>query len=134
MKYDAARAALIGLLDTTMTGAGPSTLVQYDNRVKVDMDSQTQPFVEAEVQFTDGVQASMGDAPLSRYTGALYLSVWTKESEGSKPGLVLLATLTDAFTMRSVGGVVTKAVRPLPAGREKGWYVQSIRVPFHFDD
>lgn len=134
MKFNDARAAIYSRLDTLMTASYASIPVRYENRLDVDLSAQVEPFLGVELIFNDGVQASLGRQIIVRYPGAIYLSVFTKQGEGIADALTLLASLADTFKTVTFSGVVCSAPRPLPARPHQGWYVHTLRVPFHFDD
>lgn len=134
MKFEDARAAIAGRLNTAMTTSYPAIKVQYENRLGVDLATQVEPYVDAQVKFSDGDQMNMSPTPGSRYRGGIYLSVCVKEGEGTAEAFVLLGFLADTFKTTRFSGVTTAAVVPLPGRGANGWYVETLRVPFWFDD
>lgn len=134
MTLDDARAAVAARLATAMTASYALVPVQYENLTQVDLAAQTKPFVSMEIIFNDGEQKSMGDKPVGRFSGAVWLGVWCKEGSGTKTALTLLSFLIQTFRAVSFGGVVCHMPVPVPAQTKLGWFVEAIRVPFYFDD
>lgn len=133
MNFEDARAAIYARLDTAWTAAHPTVPALYENRLAVDLAGRTDPFIACEILFNDGEQVSMEKTPVLRFFGAIYLSVWVKEKEGTKIALTYLGELSDLFKAASFGGVNTRAPRPLPGRPQDSWYVSTLRVPFWFD-
>lgn len=134
MTFEDARAAICGRLDNGMTTSHPATLVEYENRVQVDLAVQTAPYVSAELVYNDGDQVSMETNPGMRYSGSIWLGVHVKQGEGAAAATPFLQTLATLFKAKSFGGVVTRAPKPLPQRDHQGWVVYTLRIPFHFDD
>lgn len=134
MDFEDARAAIYSRLDEGMNATYPGTLVVYENRLNVDLSTQTAPFVAAEIHWNDGRQIGMEASPAARYEGAIYLAVYVKEYEGAAAALALLGYLAGLFKAKSFGGVNTRIARPLPGRPDRGWYAYTLRVPFWFDD
>lgn len=134
MKPNEARAAIYSALNTVMADAHPGIPVLYENRLNVDLNLQTEPFVACELVWNDGSQIGMGDTPGKRYMGAIWLATANKQGEGTAELLAVMTTLSDAFGIKTVGGVTCQAPRPLPGYLKDGWYFQPVRIPFYFDD
>ena len=134
MNFDQARAAVFGRMNTVFEVANPTVPVQYENRLTVDLATQEVPFVVCELAFGDGEQVNLGLTPQVRYRGAIYLSVWAKEGEGSTTALGLLSALATDFKPQALGSLYLQAARPMPGRTAQGWYVLTLRVPFYFDD
>jgi hypothetical protein len=133
--FEDARAAIVTQFKTYWDANHSTVPVQYENRDLVDIEKQTAPYVCCEVIFNDGFAASIGDTPMARYPGAVWLSVHTKEGEGTKLGNQWLGALADLFKAKMLGGLVyTGIARPVPARLFKGWYVQAVRIPFRVHD
>jgi len=133
MTFEGARAAIYGRLNTIWAAANPTVPVRYENRLLVDLATETDPFLACEVLFNDGEQISLGITPAHRVEGAIYLAVWVKEDTGTAVPLGLIDGLFDLFKTTAFGGVNTRAPRPLPGHDHKGWYITTLRVPFWFD-
>jgi hypothetical protein len=134
MKFDAARSAIYSRLDSAMNTNHPGVPVLYENRLNVDLALQSAPFVACEILFNDGEQVSMEISPVVRYRGSIWLAVAAKRGDGIKGQLTVLATLADTFKTVVFGGVTCHAPRPMPGFLKDGWYLESIRVPFYFND
>ncbi len=135
MTFDDARAAIFARVKATMdASAYAATPVEYENRRTVDLSTQTAPFAACEIHFNDGEQTDMGLNPGTRYRGAIWLAVGMKQGEGTASALKILAVLANGFKNVSFGGVTCRAPRPVPGALRNGWYYETIRVPFYFDD
>jgi hypothetical protein len=134
VNFEDCRTAVYTRLDTYMTASQSTVKVDYENRHKIDLSTQVNPFVSCEIVWNDGEQVSMSDTPRARFRGAIWLGVWTKEGSGTKVSNQLLKSLTDLFRTKSFSGVTTMMPIPVPARPADGWYVQTLRVPLYFDD
>lgn len=133
MNFESARVAVYSRLNTAWSASHPTMKVRYENNLTVDLNTEMAPFLTCELLFNDGAQLSLGSSPGVRYEGAIYLSVWAKESSGTSAALTRLGELALLFQMAAFGGVNTRAPRPLPGRVQAGWYVLTLRIPFWFD-
>ena len=134
MTYELARQAIYTRLNDAWTVDYPSVPIQWENRLRVDLFQQTAPFIGCEVLFDGAQQASIEYAPIHRYTGSIFLTVFVKEHEGSAVQNTYLTYLTDLFKSTTFGSVNTKAAVPLPPALFEGWWRKSVAVGFWFDD
>jgi len=134
VNFEDARAAIATRLDAGMTATYPAVPVVYENHTKVDLATQTAPYVRCDVVFNDGEQASIELTPLARYRGATYLAVYAKEGQGTKAVLQILAYLAGLFKSVKFSGVQSQVAVPMPGAEKDGWYYVAIRIPFWFDD
>jgi hypothetical protein len=134
VNFEDARSAIYARMDTIMASAYPSTKIEYENREQIDLAQQTADFVRLELLFTDGEQASIGDNPITRYRGAIYISVAARKGTGTKSAFTKLSVLAKGFDMVQFSSIQTLAPIPMPGGDNKDWYRVSVRVPFYFDD
>jgi hypothetical protein len=131
--FEDVRQAAVTKLKTYMDATYPTVIVDYENRLRVDLLQQTQPFLTFEVEFNDGEQASIENNPIHRYSGAFCMAVFVREQEGSALQNTYLQALSDQFKTTSFSGVNTRTAKPMPGEGWRGWWKKGIRVPFWFD-
>jgi len=134
MTFEDARAAIYGRLHTGWSANYAAVPVEYQNQDRIDMAIAAGPFLSCEILFNDGDQASIEEAPMTRYRGAIYLSSWVRAGGGAATGLGHTGYLAGLFKYKTFGGVNTLAPVPMPALRQDGWMGTPLRVPFWFDD
>lgn len=134
MNFEDARAATYTRLKTYWDVAHPTVPVEYENQDTIDLDQQTAPFLTCEIVYNDSEQIAMGTPGGHRHFGAIWLSFWVKQGQGTALQNTALKELQDLFGEKAFGGVNTRAARRVPSRPQKAWYVASLRVPFWIDD
>ena len=107
--------------------------VEYDNRGNIDMLSQRNPFLCAELMFTGGQQADLSNKPVHRITGMLVLTAKTREGAGSAGGYKLLEHFYPRLQHRVITNVRLSMAtfdRPRLVG---GWWGTSAILNFHIN-
>lgn len=128
------RQQLVGAVDVLQkTYEAGNLKVEYDNRDNIDMRTQRDPFLCAEVMFIGGQQADLSNKPVHRILGMLVLTAKTREGMGSAGGYKLLEHFYPNLQWRVIGNVrleVAEFSRPRLVG---GWWGFSAMIPFHIN-
>lgn len=107
--------------------------VEYDNRDNIDMLSQRDPFLCAEIMFIGGQQADLSNKPVHRIVGMLVLTAKTREGAGSAGGYNLLEHFYPNMQHKVIGNVrleMAEFSKPRLVG---GWWGVSAMLPFHIN-
>ena len=132
MDFEAARAAIFARIDAGWASNYPGEPVEYENRRTVDRNEALGPFLAVELVWAKPEQASLGTAPLVRYSGAIYCVVYVRPGSGSSVSLKRLGYLAGLLNTASFSGVQTQVAEPVPGQDLPGWYRHILRVPFYF--
>ena len=109
-------------------------VIEYDNRIIVDLKTQTNPFLDARVIFMDGEQVNLGVNPRTRFFGQLHLSAVVREGSGWKQARDLLDFFIPALAVQTLGGTVRMAgSRPAKQHPHLGWVYYPVLFPFEAD-
>jgi hypothetical protein len=132
MNYENARTALATLVTQALVDY-PNLKVFWDNSGPLDLSVVKDTCLEVDYYWDDAGQASLGDAPLVRTTGSVYLTIYAKAGTGTKSCLQLMDTLTDRLKFRNSEGLVTTVPRPGRRQERDGWQSQELHLPFRYD-
>lgn len=133
--FEAVRAAAFAKVAAVMSTAFAAVPVQYENRNLIDVEQQQLPWLSVELVWNDGEQATIEHEPITRYEGAIYLTVYTKRGNGTKLAQEVMGRLAREFKRMPSGTLFqTRAARPVPARTWEDWHLQTLRVPFYTDD
>jgi hypothetical protein len=105
-------------------------VVETDNRNSVDYSTQSNPFLQVDVNFIDGEQLDLSATPRTITYGQIILSAVTKDGAGSLQGLTLLDFAIPYFQMQDFPVVRTKAAEPQRSKLLRGWYYQPVLINF----
>jgi len=108
-------------------------VIEYDNRILVDTQTQVNPFLQVRVLILDGGQVDLSNDPLHRYIGQLHLAAVTKEGGGSAEANRLLEHFYPKLHKNSLGGVRTYMAKPSTPKPHLGWIYTPVLIPFWFD-
>ena len=134
MTLDDLRTSLVDAVEAAKTGApGGVPIIEYDNRILVDLQTQTLPFVDAKVRFMNGTQADLSNAPIHRIDGALIICAVTKVGAGSSAALLILDHFYKQLQRKQFGGARTYMSRLAPSYTFKGWEYFPAVIPFWAD-
>lgn len=129
MNLTQARDALIARLKTYWDTNHAAIPVVYDN-TPFDPDRLGNQFIECEVAFVQAKQIDLGAAPATRIAGFLYLTVYTKQGQGSRDALTLLDELSVLFSRVSLGNLQLETATPAGTSVNRGWFCTELKVPF----
>lgn len=135
MGLEATRQSIVTAVEAVKSGAPTSPLViEYDNRIVVDTQTQTLPFLVVNVVYFDGFQADLGDHPIQRIMGQIHIIAAVKEGSGSAKALALLDYFIPAIQRKSFGSVRTYMSKVAPMKPYLGWCYYPALIPFWFDE
>jgi hypothetical protein len=134
MSQEAARQAIVTAVEAAKTGAPvPSLVIEYDNRIIVDTQTQSAPFLRVEIKYLDSYQADISHSPIHRFEGYISLQAAVKDGSGAKEANGLLEHFYPQLHKRSMGIVRTKMASAVPERQHQGWWYYSFNIPFWFD-
>lgn len=131
MSLETSRQELVTAVEALKAGTpGGVPVIEYDNRILVDTQTQTAPFLVVEIVYLDGNQADMADSPVHRLEGVLRISVAVKEGEGSAVANTILGYYYPALQGKTFGGTRTRFAKPIAPRPHLGWVYYSVLIPF----
>ncbi len=134
MSLELAREAIVTAVEAAKVGAPVSPLViEYDNRIVVDTQTQSKPFLRIEIKYLDGYQADLSHNPIHRFNGYISVQAAVKDGSGTKDANALLEHFYPQLHKRSMGIVRTHMAKPVPEQPHQGWCYYSVIIPFWFD-
>lgn len=134
MSLDTARSNIVAAVQAALVGIpGGMPIVEYDNRVIVNTQTQTAPYLQINVVFFDGWQADLSESPIQRVLGQLHIIAVAKEGDGSAACLKMLDHLYPQLQRKALGIVRTETAKPLRAKDHLGWCGHPVIIPFRFD-
>ena len=134
MSLETARQSLVTAIEA-VRGAAPGApiVIEYDNRIVVDTQTQTAPFVCVQIMFMDSYQADISSNPIQRVIGQIHLSAVVKEGKGSAQALALLDYFAPLLQRKQFGTVRTLMSDMAPSKPHLGWRYYPILIPFWYD-
>ena len=134
MSLDTVRSAIVAAVELAKVGCpGGVPIIEYDNRIIVDTQLQSVPFVTVSVIFIDAVQADLNANPIHRIYGNIYLCAATKEGEGSSLALQILTHFYPQLHKKTIGVVRTMMTKIVPTKPHIGWVYHPVLIPFWSD-
>lgn len=134
MSLETIRQSIVAAVEAAKVGApGGTPVVEYDNRLIVDTQAQTAPFVNCRIVFFDGYQADLNAKPIHRVLGQIHLAVATKEGNGSTDAAKILGFMYPQLQGKSLGSVRTQFAKPAPSFPHLGWVYTPVLIPFWSD-
>lgn len=132
MNYTNARTTLATWVSSALLDH-PTLPVFWDHAGSIDLARAGDLCLVVEYYWDDAGQITLGENPLHRVTGSVYLTVFAKDGKGDAAMLQLLDTLTESLRFKQSGSLV--ATVPQPGRRQKvdGWHSQELLWPFSFD-
>lgn len=134
MSQDYIRQSLVAAVEAAKVGAPtPSLVIEYDNRIIVDTQTQIDPYLIVQVVLIDGVQADISTDPIHRFYGQLLLAPAVKDGAGSADALKLSDHFVPQLQRKTFSGVRTLAAKPTPSRKNLGWTLYPTIIPFWYD-
>jgi hypothetical protein len=129
-----ARIDIVTAIEAAKAGAPVSPLViEYDNRIVVDTQTQTKPYLAVHVKFMEGRQADLSARPIHRISGQIHLAAVAKDGTGSSEALKLLDFFYPQLHQRSMGVVRCHMATLAQVKPHLGWNYYPVLIPFWFD-
>lgn len=108
-------------------------VIEYDNRILVDTQTQSNPFLCVEIHYIGGEQVDLGGSPNHRVYGQLTLAAAVKEGSGSKQANDLLEHFFPALHLTTIDGARMWGAKPEKTRPHRGWVYSPVSIPFDFD-
>lgn len=109
-------------------------IVEYDNRMLVNLATQQNPFLRVGMVYMDGFQIDMSTAPSHRILGTIVVEAFTKEGGGSKMANDLLQHFYPSLHMSDAMPPIRTYAAQFKTGRVfDGWQPEAAIIPFWFD-
>lgn len=113
--------------------AYPEIEVIYDNAETFDIARAGDAFVKFSILFDTATQANISDQPFHRTYGTVVITVFLKETRGSRLALSYIDELSAVFRFKNLGGVHLQSPRPSKGPSGDGWYSEVLRLSFYAD-
>jgi hypothetical protein len=134
MSLDIIRQNIVAAMEAAKVGTpGGIPVVEYDNRMLVNTQTQSAPFVICNIVYGMGEQADLNAKPIHRLYGQIHLIVATKEGGGSTDAAKMLGYLYPQLQGKVFGIVRTSFASPAPPKPHLGWVYTPILIPFWAD-
>lgn len=127
--FEDLRSKLSTALDTYLSASYPTLPVNYPNRIAVDPEGRTDPFVQAYFIFSPARQINLGQRCI-RVEGSMNLTYFYRPGTGVKGSAQFSDFLVDKFGLRTINGIVFRTVTPYYNAGMTGWEGTLNVVPF----
>lgn len=109
-------------------------VIEYDNRMIVNVDNQTNPFLCVETKIVGGRQADLSANPIRRYVGFFILTAKARLGEGTRKQTELLEFFYTRLDKRKIGPSIIEMADFDGVVRKSGnWTGISALLPFRAD-
>ena len=122
----------INVLKQTFSGGYP-LVIEYDNILEVDTQTQVNPYLRIDLKIIDMDQADFSDNPTHRVRGQLVLGAGVKEGQGVRAANLLLMHFYPNLQRRTIGIVRTSMATVAPTVPNLGWVYSPVVIPFWAD-
>lgn len=134
MSFETTRQSVVSAVESVKAGApGGAPVIEYDNRIIVDTQTQSAPFMCVELIYMDGEQADLAAKPIHRTSGVLRVSAAAKDGDGSAKANALLDYFCPLLQGKQFGAVRTKYAKPIAPRPHLGWVYFTVLIPFWVD-
>lgn len=134
MGLETARQSIVTAIEAAKTGNPVSGLIiEYDNRIIVDTQTQTNPYLAVQIMWMSGEQADLSATPLHRMWGQIHLAAVVKEGSGSAAANGLLDWFYPRLQRKAWGAVRTLMADYAPVKPWQGWVYYPVLTPFWYD-
>ncbi len=133
MSRESVRQALVAMVEARKAlWTDYSLIIEYDNRLLVDTQTQHNPFLCVNLTYFDGEQIDLGSQN-HRDHGLLVISAAVRENEGTAKANALLDHFVPALHQKSVGTLRLWGSRPHKERPHLGWVYYPVAIPFEAD-
>jgi hypothetical protein len=135
MSKEQIRQDLVSAVNALHAGfsGGYPLVIEYDNILIVDTQTQVNPFLQVEIKIVDMEQADMSDSPIHRVFGQLVIAAAVKEGKGVKAANLLLDYFYPRLQRKAFGVVRTYMADAAPEKKHLGWVYTPVLIPFRAD-
>jgi len=106
-----------------------STLVNYPNFTVVDLEHQTDPFVNVELDFTNTEQAALGEKEIYVH-GILYVTFYFRDGSGMSGAYSYTDMLNQYLGMSVFNSIGYQAAKVINIQTFPGWQGSMNQIPF----
>lgn len=107
--------------------------LHFENTTEIDLDTAPDMFGRCVVKYDGGKQANVSKTPFQRNYGTLVITVFIRESLGTRRVLQRLDALSAALGFKTFGGIHTQEAEAGNDVTKLGWFSMDLRVPFFAD-
>lgn len=135
MSLELIRRDVVAAVENLKAGFTPgyTLVIEYDNMVLVDTQTQVNPYLRIDVKIIDMEQADVSDNPTHRIYGQLVLGAGVKEGAGVGPANQILDYFYPRLQRKAFGGVRTHMATMAPEVSHLGWLYVPVIIPFWSD-
>lgn len=127
--FEDLRTKLATAVDTLIDASYPSLPVNYPNRLAVDPEGRTEPFVQVYFIFAPVRQINLGQRVV-RVDGSLNFTYFYRPGTGTAASSAFSDFLVDKFGLRTITGITFRTVSPYYNAGMEGWEGTLNVVPF----
>jgi len=132
MTFEELRETIIDLFKTAHDAAYPTTLVDYPNKPKVDIETQVDPWVKVELAINNQRQLCLG-SNFTRVSGWLYVVANVRTGDGTKWQTQYTDFLDTNFSLEVLDDITFRELVPLPGVSYPAWHTVRNVLPFTFE-
>lgn len=134
MTREEIRLAVVTLVETRKaTWSAYPLVIEYDNRILVDTQKQTNPFLCVSIVYISGEQLELAGVN-HRVWGQVHVSAAVRVGEGSGKANELLDHFVPALHMRAISNLRLWGASPVRDRPHLGWVYYPVLVPFEADN
>jgi hypothetical protein len=136
MTTEAIRSAVVTAVEAAKATFAPgyTLIIEYDNRILIDTQTQTNPYLCVDIRLIAGEQADIADNPIHRIYGSIALIACIKEGAGRKLANDILDHFYPKLQRKTLGGVVRTRMASFEREFSKqGWAYYIAVIPFWSD-
>lgn len=111
----------------------PDLIVEFDNQLIVDTNTQQDPFMCVKVKLVDGEQIDLASSPTHRFRGNIELAVALPKNQGSSRALKILDYYYPKIHKNNFSGVRTYMATTAADTEHMGWMYYAVAIPFWYD-
>lgn len=135
MALENIRQSIVAAIELAKIGCpGGVPVIEYDNRIVVDTQTQSLSFLCVQIKFLAGEQADISANPIHRLWGQIHLSAAVKEGEGMAKGLIMINHFYPQLHKKQLGSVRTSMTTFVPPKPHIGWVYYPALIPFWSDE
>lgn len=105
-------------------------VIEYDNRIIVDTQTQSNPYLCVNIRFVDGWQGDLNPNPFHRLIGFVEMIAHVKEGAGVAKANELLEFFYPKIHRQKLGGAMLEMAKPAKVDKVQGWRSQAVLIPF----
>ena len=135
MSLEAIRTSITTAVEAAKVGflGGYTLVIEYDNRIIVDTQTQTNPFLQVRTKLLSAEQADISNSPIHRIYGQIHLAAVVKEGSGMKAAYDLLDHFYPRLQRKALGVIRTHMATLAPEIHHLGWCYYPVALPFWSD-